>query len=471
MSHVQTRLVLGVWVVVTAVCLAGVHARSDDVSRTTADEPQYLLSALSLWHDHDLDVSDELRSGAYRPFHEAALPEQTRPLADGRRVSPHDPLLPLVLAAPMGLGGWVAAKATLAVLAGALAAATTWVSVHRFSVSPPVAAGVAVAFGVVPPLAVYGVQVYPELPAALVVVLVVGALAARPLAPRHVAGAAVGIVLLPWLAVKYVPVVVVLGAVLGATLASDRRWAAVSGLAAAGLVGAVSFAWFHQVVYEGWTAYAAGDHFVDGELTVMGRDPDYAGRTVRLAGLLVDTRFGLAAWAPAFLFVVPAVAAVLSRRPPGSAAVIAGLAAGWANATWVALTMSGWWWPGRQVVVVVPLAVVAVAWWIDRVLVGTLRRRVAVGLAAATVVGLAGWLWLLAEVLVRRRDLIIDFTDTAAPTYRVWSALLPDTQVPYAVDRVGLALWVGALVLAAFAGWRGAATRHVPSDPIQGEAR
>lgn len=470
MSPVPTRLLLGVWVVVTAVSLVGVHARADDVSRTTADEPQYLLSALSLWHDHDLDLSDELGARAYRPFHEATLPEQTRVLADGRRVSPHDPLLPLLLAAPMGVGGWVAAKATLAVLAGALAAATTWVAVQRFSVAPTVAAAVSVAFGVVPPLAAYGVQVYPELPAALLVVLVVGAVTARPLATRHVAGAAVGLVLLPWLAVKYAPVVVALGAVLGVTLVADRRWAAAGGLLAVGLAGAVGFAWFHQVVYEGWTAYAAGDHFVDGELTVMGHDPDYAGRTVRLAGLLVDTRFGLAAWAPAFLLGVPAFAALVRRRPPGSAAIIAGLAAGWANATWVALTMSGWWWPGRQVVVVVPLAVVAVAWWLDRVLLGAARRRVVAGLAAATVVGLFSWLWLVAEVLVRRRDLVIDFADTAAPAYRMWSALLPDTQVPTGTDRSVLALWAGALLAAALAGWRGAAASPALSDPIQGEA-
>ena len=34
---------------------------------------------------------------------------------------------------------------------------------------------------------------------------------------------------------------------------------------------------------------------------------------------------------------------------------------GWATATWLALTMQGYWWSGRQTVVVLPLAVLAVA--------------------------------------------------------------------------------------------------------------
>ena len=32
-------------------------------------------------------------------------------------------------------------------------------------------------------------------------------------------------------------------------------------------------------------------------------------------------------------------------------------------ATFVALTMQGWWFPGRQLVVVLPAAVLAIAWW------------------------------------------------------------------------------------------------------------
>ena len=69
----------------------------DHTTRTTADEPQYLLTAISLAEDRDLDIADELADGRWRSFHALALPEQTERLADGRRLSPHDPLLPLLL--------------------------------------------------------------------------------------------------------------------------------------------------------------------------------------------------------------------------------------------------------------------------------------------------------------------------------------------------------------------------------------
>ena len=42
----------------------------------------------------------------------------------------------------------------------------------------------------------------------------------------------------------------------------------------------------------------------------------------RLVGLLVDRGFGLAAWAPVFLLAVPALAALVRRRPPGWLALV-----------------------------------------------------------------------------------------------------------------------------------------------------
>ena len=77
----------------------------------------------------------------------------------------------------------------------------------------------------------------------------------------------------------------------------------------------VAFVAVHLAIYGGVTPYAAGSHFADGELTVVGDDPDYVGRSRRLVGLLVDRDFGLAAWQPAWLLLVPAVAALAARRP------------------------------------------------------------------------------------------------------------------------------------------------------------
>jgi hypothetical protein len=196
----------------------------------------------------------------------------------------------------------------------------------------------------------------------------------------------------------------------------------VVGLAAA----AVGYLWFHQVVYGGWTAYASGDHFVDGEFVALGRDPDPGGRAYRLTGLLTDRGFGLVAWAPAFLVVVGGVAAFVRRRPLGWAVVVVPLAVGWLNATFVAESMHDWSWPGRQVVVVLPLAVIATAWWVDRV---PSVRPVLIALAA---LGLGFWSWLLIEALTGGSSfsLVVDLERTANPVYGLWRSLLPDFRNP-----------------------------------------
>jgi hypothetical protein len=231
-------------------------------------------------------------------------------------------------------------------------------------------------------------------------------------------------------------------------LASSRRTRAalalLVGLAATGVAYLVA----HRLIYGGFTVYASGDHFSGGELTVMGNDPDYLGRTQRLAGLLLDRDFGLAAWMPGYLLAMPAFAVMLRRRPAGWWALVAPLAAGWATATWIALTMHGWWWPGRQVVVVVPCMVLAVAWWVGRL------APARPWLAATAVFGLLSWGWLLVEVLDRRRALIIDFAATSNPLHRAWRALLPDYRGPDAGDWALQAVWLVILGLAAWAAVR-----------------
>ncbi|HYN16753.1 MAG TPA: hypothetical protein VEY96_01550, partial [Actinomycetes bacterium] len=237
---------------------AGIAVSATPATRTTADEPQYLLTAISLAEDGDLDIADELAEARWRPFHALPLPTQTEALADGRRLSPHDPLLPLLLAGPVAAGGWVGAKLAMAAMAGLLAALLLWTAVRRFAVPLPVAALAAVVFALSPPLAVYGSQLYPELPAALVTLAAVAALTGpgtrREPTPEPggigailVVGGAV--VALPWLAVKYVPVAAAIGAVACWRLARDGRGRRALGLAgslaAAGVVFLVLHRWWY----------------------------------------------------------------------------------------------------------------------------------------------------------------------------------------------------------------------------------
>jgi hypothetical protein len=455
-------IAVAVGVVVAAWAAVAIPARATVGARTTADEPQYLLSALSLARDGDLRIDDELADRAYLPFHELDLPLQTVVRDDGSQVSPHDPLLPVILAVPMGFGGWAAAKATLAVLAGALAALLVWTAHLRFAVPLRTAALTVLAFGVAAPLSAYGTQVYPELPAAVAVTAAIAALTGRR---RRVELAAFGaaVAALPWLGVKYVPVAGALVLLAVIALAGERRLRTAAVLAGGLAVAAVVYLVAHRLVYGGWTVYAAGDHFTGGEATVMGTDPDRVGRTRRLAGLLLDRGFGLAAWMPGFLLAVPALAALARRRPPGWLTLVLPLAAGWATATWVALTMHGWWWPGRQVVVVVPCLVLAVAWWAGR------APSVRPWIAVAGVVGALEWGWLVVEVLRGRRTLIVDFESTADPVYRAWRTVLPDGRSPSLRDVILLVCWLGGLAVAAVVAARRVSPRRLPQrEPTGG---
>ncbi len=435
--------VVGLAVAVGVAPAAG--ARASYGAHATGDEPQYLMTAISLGEDGDLDIADERAEGRWEPFHErGAPPVQTEELEGGRRVSPHDPLLPALLALPVLVGGWFATKLALAAMAGALAATLVWVAVRRFGISLPTAAGAAVLAGLSAPLGVYGTQVYPELPAALALLLGIAAVTGRSTG-RSAALLGASVVVLPWLGVKYVPV--------AAALAALGLWRMARGgqrslaLATAGslAVAGLAYAAAHQVLYGGWTVYATGDHFVGGELTVVGTSPNLWGRAARLAGLLVDRGFGLAVWQPASLVAVPALGALVRWRPPGWSALALPLAAGWLTATFAALTMHGWWWPGRQVVVVLPALVLALAWWADR---SRPRRLLTAGLGA---LGVATFAWLTVEGLAGHLTLVVDFETTANPLVVAARTVLPDYQDPGTRTWALHGLWVA--VLTALLAW------------------
>ncbi|MGH8823272.1 MAG: hypothetical protein ACRDVN_02195 [Jiangellaceae bacterium] len=441
--------------------LLGIGVRSTFGGHAAVDEPQYLLTAVSLWEDRDLDIADELASQRHRDYFDADLPVQTSVLDGKRQVSPHDPLLPLLLAVPVGLGGWVGAKVALSLLAAATSALLVWVAVRRFGV-PVALAGVGAALvGGSAPLAVYGQQVYPEVPAALALLAGV-ALATGPLRRPGLVGLGVALTAMPWLGVKYLPVAAALAAVVLVRLVHDGRRRAVGGLVGGLGVSGVLYLLVHQVLWGGWTVYATGDHFEQtGEFSVVGVQPDYVGRSLRLVALFVDRAYGLVTWQPAWLLAVPAVAAlaVLGARTGRyrTAVIVVPLLVGWAVATWVALTMHGYWWPGRQVVVVLPLAALAVLWWLGRVVPRLQPAALVLGLLG--VVHLAA---LLVDGWSREITWVVGFELVDDPLYRALRPVYPD----YRADGPGFWLlhiaWVAAVVVLLLAGARSARPRRLP---------
>ena len=141
--------------------------------------------------------------------------------------------------------------------------------------------------------------------------------------------------------------------------------------------------------------------------------------------------------------------------------------------------MHGWWWPGRQVVVVVPCIVIAVAWFADQVRAPAVATSAPGGDAepvdarararwsawrsagiVAVAAGVLAWSWLLVEVLRVQRALVIDFATSTNPILGVWQQILPDGQRNLPVDRALVGAWVVAFVALAVCGWRSVADRR-----------
>ena len=442
------RLLALVAVVGTLVAAPGAFVRSTYGGLASVDEPQYLLTAISLWEDRSLDIDDELDDERWRTFHQAQLPQQTQPQPDGSQIAPHDPLLSLLLALPYRLCGVTGARWLLALVNGALAAALLHLAHRRFAVGRALATTGALTAAASVPFVVYGSQLYPELPAALAVTLAVDA-GLAPVRRRSSAIVAAAIIALPWLSVKYVPVAAVVALLHLWRLQREHAVTHRNGLLATYVAAGLGYVVAHLAWYGGLTVYAAGDFFVEqgSQFSVLGTRPNPLGRSRRLIGLLVDRGFGIAAWQPAWLAMLPALGALAVRRPARWTWLAAPLVVGWAGATWAAVTMHGYWFPGRHVLHALPLAVVLVLWWVQQ---GGPWLRGTVSVLAS--LGVWATVGLLSGGLAGDLTFVVDFAGVDHAGYETWSRLLPDHYAnPSGIDA-GTALWILVAVTAIAAG-------------------
>ena len=424
--------------------MIAINARATYGAKISVDEPQYLLSALSLIEDGDLDISDELEERRYWTYHPLKLNQQTIDLnEDGQRISPHDPLLPLLLAVPMGIGGWVAAKVALALIASLTAAVTLWVAIRRFGVSENIAAIIIGLCFASPPMTAYATQIYPEMPAALCLVTGIG-LATSNLDRTKLLWLSIVVTALPWLSVKYVPVAAMLVLYSGAKYwKKEKKDLIVVGTVL--LISGLVYLYIHKRIYGGWTVYASGDHFVNGEFEVVGRNPNFFARTRRLSGLLFDQGFGLIAWAPFYFALIPSFIALVKWRVQNASILWLTAATGWSVATWVALTMHGWWWPGRQLVIILPAAIIAITLLAERKKVW--RWFIYTGALSA----ITGWIWLAIESQTGNRTLVVDFEEMPYPIYRFIRLIFPNFRDFGTKATLLNALWITLSCMASLA--------------------
>lgn len=425
-------------------------------NRLVGDEPHYLLSTDSIVSDGDLDLANQYAESAYRPYHASTLAPQDAAREDGSRFTPHGAGLSLLLAPGYALGGWVGARVQLALIA-AVVVVGAGVVAERFVASPRWAASAgALALGLTAPLWVYATQVYPEVPAAGVLVgatllLVVDLRRRRPVLVACLLAGAMGVLVA--LGIKYLPLAAALGVVALVRLRHSRPGLAVFCGVSLLAVGAV-FVWT-AAVYGGPTTYATNRLYQGAsEATIVADNVGGILRTPRVAGLLFDRNFGIVRFAPVWLLAVGAGAVlVVRKREAWPLAVF--VVVQWATAVWLALTMRGWWFPGRQVVTVLPLFVPAVAYAF------ALVPRLTAALTAWSVLWAGTLVWALGS---RRVGAGRDPFLAPIPGFGSFGRLFPSLHTPGRGDWVLLAVWVGACVCATVWLWRVSGRRRAGAD-------
>jgi hypothetical protein len=394
------RRTLAVWLLLFGVYAATLGLDAFGGSEYGGDEPHYLLAVESLVQDHDVDVSDEYAAHAYDAFYPYELAQQGK-RTDGRLDEPHGLGLPLLLA-PAYLGGGARAVELFLAAVAALAVALAYRLALR--VAPdPWAIGAALAVGLSPPLLAYGSAVYPELSAGAA--LAGAALLALRLEERPGWRAGFGcftlLGALPWLGAKFVPAGLVIGVFAVRALWRARRRTLAVGAVELTLFSVALYVPVNEALYGGLTPYSAD---APGESATGASFPGgYLERAYRLAALFLDRGYGLLRWAPAFALAFAGLWWLWRSRRDRlvhavpqlhSIELTAGLCAATIGAqlvvaAFLAPTMFGAWFPARQLLAALPLAVPLVGWGLRR------APRSGTALAALTVVASA---WLYVDV-------------------------------------------------------------------------
>jgi len=398
------------------------------------DEPHYLMVADSLLRDGDLSLERDYAEGRYAAFHDAPLAPHFRVRGRGGAVySLHAVGLSILILPAWAAAGYAGVTVFMALLA-ALVAREVREWVRELTEREGLAEAAGWLAVLTPPLAHYAGLVFTEVPAALALAL--GLRLARRAEPRGRDGLAIALAAaaLPWLNARY--------ALLAAVVVAHALWRHRSrrmllSLAAPCALSAAAILLFHHHLYGFWNPGR-----------VYGRNPEFALSTLPegLPGLLLDQEFGLLVYAPLLALALPGSLFLLRRDRR------AALAFG-AATTAVILTAGAWhMWrggfnpPGRFLVPIAPLLLVAVA-------LAWEKRGLTAG--AALLVG-----WSLFTGLAGARDPVLVHRDRdgTAPLFRElsgareWTGLLP-AYVLEDADRERLAA-VWALALLAALPWR-----------------
>lgn len=441
---------------IVVACLALYSAFIPNIERAlsplTGDEPFYVMTAISLMADRDLDERNNYAQGDYRSFYPPvplpsdwagwpAFPLELPPHA-AKSVRPglyskHGLGVAVLIAAPYRLGGRLAVIHFLN-LVGALVLANMVLLARRYGLGWLAALALAATLAFANPLMSYAYLIFPEIFAALAILYAYRRSRETRNTVAQWLGVGLALALLPWLHARFIPAIIGLVVILRLPWLAERSWRSrLAGLLPPAL-SAVALLAYWLAIY--------GKPFPSTE--------DHAGFNYPLGivnaafGLVLDEQWGLLIHAPIYLLTAAGFGA-LWRWRRADARALGGVALPYLALVAFYLVWWGEWGPAaRYLAPVAPLAIAPLACW-----VASVRRPVA--LVVTALLALPGFVimggFLAAPQLMYNQPDGHNalFTAWAAQYDRVWPKLFPSFQL-YAPSPIGTRLlWSLLLTLLA----------------------
>jgi len=392
---------LAVFLASMAILYAWHHQVTAPNFGLTGDEPHYIMIAHSLAVDGDLDLGNNYAAGdadAWYPDLDADNHVNDY-RGDGRQISVHTPGLPVLL-----LPGYLlldnptrAARATM-LLISSLTLLQFYLLCREITGLRWLALAGWLALATSVPMLYLAGQVYPDVPAALALLLGLRALRRLP-AMGWTALLALVICALPWLHVRYVPLSLILAIAALGHLWRERCGPAVRLLLALCLAGAAGFVLFYISHYGNPLSNAQYGH-------LSSRATDWSRIPAIAIGLLFEREVGILPVAPFLLLAIAGGAAALADRDRRALLPVL-LVVAYVSVLTLALAAGvadwGWSLPWRFLLPVLPLMALVALYGVHRF---PLWRLVALPLVAAGLLILAlsvrwpeGFYWRNAGVL------------------------------------------------------------------------
>jgi hypothetical protein len=247
---------------------------------------------------------------------------------------------------------------------------------------------------------------------------------------------------LAWFGIKYVP----LGLLIGAFFLHGAGWYSRGVFLALGAVAGVFYVWFHYAIFGELTPYNFNIVYQGASTeAVLQHHLAFEERIYRLWGLFIDRRFGIGHWAPLLLLVLPALPLLLRSTRLGGL-VLALLLTQLLIATFLAITMMGWWFPGRTLVAVLPLTPLVLT-----LLLSKLAPPWRLAVAALAVWSAATTVALTSAARNSEITLAVDPFDMRSPVFQTAASLFPDYRAWTSETVLLTTAWLAAFAIAMIA--------------------